>query len=102
MTFEFSTAGRILFGRGASRQIPPLVRGLGSRSLIVLGGSGRGREALCAGLEHDGVRPVVFPVRGEPSTHLVDEATLVARAEGCDFVIAQGGGSVIDAGKAVA
>ena len=39
---------------------------------------------------------------GEPTTHLVDEATRIARAEGCDLVIALGGGSVIDAGKAVA
>ena len=39
---------------------------------------------------------------GEPTVHLVDQATRVARAESCDLVIAQGGGSVIDAGKAVA
>ena len=32
----------------------------------------------------------------------MDEATRIARAEGCDLVIALGGGSVIDAGKAVA
>ena len=39
---------------------------------------------------------------GEPTTHLVDQATGIARAEGCDLVISVGGGSVIDAGKAVA
>jgi len=46
MTFEFATAGRILFGRGKSQQIPTLARDLGRRALVVLGGSGRGREAL--------------------------------------------------------
>src|SRR6516165_5295732 len=102
MTFEFATAGRILFGRGKSQQIPTLARDLGRRALVVLGGSGRGREALTEGLSDAGVRSVVFNVSGEPTTHLVDQATGIARTEGCDLVISVGGGSVIDAGKAVA
>jgi alcohol dehydrogenase class IV len=102
MTFEFATAGRILFGRGKSRQIPTLARELGRRGLVVLGGSDRGRQALMEGLSDAGVRPVVFNVSGEPSADLVDRATGIVRAEGCDLVIAVGGGSVIDAGKAVA
>jgi alcohol dehydrogenase class IV len=102
MTFEFATAGRILFGRGKSRQIPALARDLGRRALLVLGGSNRGRKVLVDGLSDAGVPPLVFNVSGEPTTHLVDEATGIARAEGCDLVISLGGGSVIDAGKAVA
>jgi alcohol dehydrogenase class IV len=103
MTFEFATAGRIVFGRGKSQQIAALTRDLGHRALVVLGASNRGREALTEGLTGAGVRPVVvFNVSGEPTTHLVDQATRIARAEGCDLVIALGGGSVIDAGKAVA
>jgi alcohol dehydrogenase class IV len=102
MTFEFATAGRILFGRGKSQQIPALARGLGRRALVVLGGSDRGRPVLTEGLADAGVPSVVFNVSGEPTTHLVDRATGIARAEGCDLVISAGGGSVIDAGKAVA
>ena len=102
MTFEFATAGRILFGRGRSEQIPALARELGAQALVVLGASGRGREALTEGLRSAGVGSVVYHVSGEPTTHLVDEATGIARARGCDLVIAQGGGSVLDAGKAVA
>jgi alcohol dehydrogenase class IV len=102
MTFEFATAGRILFGRGKSQQIPALARGLGRRALVVLGGSDRGRPALTQGLGDAGVPSVVFNVSGEPTTHLVDRATGIARAEGCDLVISAGGGSVIDVGKAVA
>ena len=64
MTFEFATAGRILFGRGTSRQVPALARELGRRALVVLGGSGRGREALTAGLGDADVRSVVFNVGG--------------------------------------
>lgn len=102
MNFEFATAGRIVFGRGESRQIPALARELGRRAFVVLGESGRGLEALAAGLDDAGVRPTFFLAGGEPTTDLVDRATAVARTEGCDLVIAQGGGSVIDAGKAVA
>ena len=102
MAFEFTTAGRILFGRGTSQQIPTLARDLGCRALVVLGGSSRGRKDLTDGLSAAGIRPVVYSVSEEPTTHLVDEATGIARAEGCDLVISAGGGSVIDAGKAVA
>lgn len=102
MTFEFATAGRIIFGRGKSEQVPALAREFGRRALVVLGGSDRGRQALTEGLSDAGIRPVVFNISGEPTTHLVDRATGIARAERCDLVISVGGGSVIDAGKAVA
>jgi alcohol dehydrogenase class IV len=102
MRFEFATAGRILFGCGTSQQIPALASNLGRRALVVLGRSDRGRGELTGGLQAAGVSSVVFHVSGEPTVHLVDEANRVARAEGCDLVIARGGGSVIDAGKAAA
>ena len=102
MTFEFATAHRVVFGRGKSKQIPAMAHEFGRAALVVLGASDRGREGLVAGLEAAGVRAVVVQVSGEPTTHLVDNLTRTARAEGCDLVIAQGGGSVIDAGKALA
>jgi alcohol dehydrogenase class IV len=45
---------------------------------------------------------VPFAVNGEPSVDLIRRGTAYARAEGCDLVIAIGGGSAIDAGKALA
>ncbi len=56
MTFEFATAGRILFGRGSFQKVPGLARGLGSTALLVLGRSGRGGAALTASLAEAGVR----------------------------------------------
>jgi len=44
----------------------------------------------------------LFPVRGEPTVDLARTAVAVARDEGVDLVVAVGGGSVIDLGKAVA
>ncbi|WP_169972935.1 iron-containing alcohol dehydrogenase [Tautonia rosea] len=102
MIFEFATAGRILFGLGKAAMLPSLASDLGQRALVVLGGAERGRDGLTAGLAEVGIASVVVAVSGEPTTHQVDEATQLARDERCDLVIAQGGGSVLDAGKAVA
>ena len=102
MKFEFATAGRILFGSGSSEQLPSLAQGLGGAALLLLGRSRRHGEALSARLATSGVRSLIFSVDSEPTTHLVDEAAAMARGQGCDLVIAVGGGSVIDTGKAVA
>ncbi len=66
---------------------------------------------MCTGAEperHDGLLEdlrvpfALFPVRGEPTVDLARTAVAVARDEGVDLVVAVGGGSVIDLGKAVA
>jgi alcohol dehydrogenase class IV len=102
MNFEFATTGRILFGAGTSRQLPTLAKSLGDTALLVMGRSGRGQESLAAGLAEAGVRAFSFHVDGEPTTALVDEAKDLAVDQRCDHVIAVGGGSAIDMGKAVA
>ena len=86
-SFEFATATRIVFGEGASRQIPAM----GARPLVVTGASGRHAPA--------GVR---FPISGEPTVDQVRDGVALARKTECDHVIAVGGGSAIDAGKAIA
>ncbi len=102
MTFEFATAQRILFGPGTSRQVPDLAAELGTRALVVVGATGRFGEEMMARLREKGISAVSVSVPGEPTTAMVEEAVGVARGEGCDLVIAIGGGSVLDAGKAVA
>ena len=102
MTFEFATAGRIVFGCRSSHQLPDLAQSLGGSALLVLGRSGRLGEQLTAQLDARGVRGTVFHAGEEPTIRLVSEATELARGQGCDLVIAIGGGSVIDTGKAVA
>lgn len=57
--------------------------------------------SLAGGLRAGGVGVVHFLVRGEPTTVTADEGARLALASGCDVVIGLGGGSVLDAAKAV-
>jgi alcohol dehydrogenase class IV len=102
MHFEFSTAGRIIFGQGALRDAGDIVQELGRRPLVLAGRTMERSETLVALLSHKGIRATMFAVPGEPEVELVRAATNVARTERCDSVIGFGGGSVLDAAKAVA
>jgi alcohol dehydrogenase class IV len=102
MRFEFATARRILFGTGSFSELPRLARETGRQAALVTGsGSGRSASAFDA-LADCGADPVVFNVSGEPTTERIAAIAREARSQGCDFVVALGGGSVIDAGKALA
>ena len=102
MKFEFSTAGRIVFGPGVSAQIPDLVAGLGQRAFLVLGGTPERFSHLIDQIAARGIAWRSFPVAGEPTTEIVQTAASLARDAAADVVVAIGGGSVLDTGKAVA
>lgn len=93
--FEFATAARIVFGAGTVRQAAEAARALGKRPLIVTGAT----EARAAALGLDGL---IQRVPTEPTATMIREAVAAAREAGADVVVAVGGGSVIDAGKAIA
>lgn len=101
MNFEFTAPTRILFGEGKLSEAGELAASLGSRALVVEGASGRAAP-LVELLRARGIETTALRVSGEPTTSLVECGVERARAERCDVVVALGGGSVIDAGKAVA
>lgn len=102
MRFEFATATRIIFGAGTLSGIGALARDLGSRALVVTGRAPARAEKLLALLRAVGVRTATFPVSGEPQIPMIERGTAFAKNEACDFVIGLGGGSVLDAAKAIA
>lgn len=102
MRFEFATAGRVLFGPGAVSEMGHVAASFGRRALVVTGAN-PGRAARLLAVLHDAsIGVVTFPVAEEPTLDLVAQGAAFARSESCDLVIAIGGGSAIDAGKAIA
>ena len=102
MRFEFATATRIIFGAGVWREVGPLARELAPRALAVTGANPRRAEPLLALLRQHGVCAITFPVSGEPELETVRQGVALARRENCGGVISFGGGSALDAGKAIA
>src|ERR1019366_5108189 len=95
--FEFATAARILFGEGPLRQAPAAAASMGRRALLVTGASPDRAASLFNAIQSAGVSTVSFSVPGEPTLSLIRSAP-----RDYDFVIAFGGGSVLDAAKALA
>ncbi len=106
MPVEFRTPQSIYYGSGSVSKVSDITQGLGKRALIVsdhvmaqLGHIDRVIEQLQAA----GIGCVSYlGVDTEPTDVHVTEALQVLRDEDCDVIIAIGGGSCIDAAKAVA
>jgi len=107
MAATFTTAGEIITGTGSVEQLGQVASCLGRRALLVTG-----RKALRAAgtterligiLAAGGVAVVPFEqVEPEPTVRTVDRARALLREADCDVVVAVGGGSAIDVGKAAA
>ncbi|MBN1461749.1 MAG: iron-containing alcohol dehydrogenase [Armatimonadetes bacterium] len=106
--FEFYLPTKLLFGPGSVAKLPETVSGLGRKALLVTYSDGSMRtagtldkvlglleEAQIAVVVDEGVDPT-------PGTAYVDRMAQVARAEGCSAVVGLGGGSAMDAAKAIA
>src|SRR5690242_1500027 len=102
MRFEFATAARIIFGLGSVREAAPATAAMGKRALVVTGASAGRAAPLIADFERAGVTCLPFAVAGEPTLELIRGGAVYARQEACESVAAIGGGSALDAGKALA
>jgi len=109
--FEFATAQRIVFGDGRAEELGHIAASLCGEDKKRRAFMVTGRRALTeAGvvdrlmrvLSESGFAVTTFPVPGEPTVSLVDRALEEAKAVTPSLVVALGGGSVLDTGKAVA
>src|SRR5688572_7429591 len=108
-SFEWSLHTNIKFGLGRFSKTQKYLKGYGKRALIVTSKSfakGGARaavlDALLAQLKNIGVEATIFSeVEPNPRTSTIDRAGNVAKETGSKFVIALGGGSVMDAAKCI-
>ncbi len=103
--FTFSGVPAIRFGAGEFRRLSAIIREMGDPILVVTGASSLERsgkwDALVKGLAQESIRFSRVTVKGEPSPDFVDQTVSRFRDRGIRVVLAVGGGSVVDAGKAV-
>jgi alcohol dehydrogenase len=99
---------KVVFGRGCVARLPEAVAGLGKKALMLTYGDGSMRSAgtldkVTDLLEQAGISVTVDEgVEPNPDSEYVDRMSRMARKEDYSFVIGLGGGSAIDAAKAVA
>jgi alcohol dehydrogenase class IV len=104
--FAFSGIPHTIFGIGSIKQLGKVIPDLTKKILLITGDESYRKTGI-----QEEIEPVLnaggfildrYPVNSEPSPELVDEITRSARPGEYELVIAVGGGSVMDAGKAVA
>ena len=106
--FSFYSPTKFVFGRGAEAQVGALVRAFGGTKVLLHFGGGSVKrngvyDAVVKSLEAARIGYVPLGgVQPNPRSGLVREGIALCRKEGVDFVLAVGGGSVIDSAKAIA
>ena len=104
--FIFSGTPRITFGAGSFSGLDKIVRSYGRNVLIVTGGSSlknSGKlDSLVMDLAKDKIKVYFYTVSGEPSPAVINRASSEFRKKPINVVVGIGGGSVLDAGKAIA
>ncbi|WP_243312453.1 iron-containing alcohol dehydrogenase family protein [Fundidesulfovibrio agrisoli] len=102
----FLSPPRIVYGPGSLSCLGGEAAKLGRKALVV---TGRGSSAKSGSLEKvrqallgGGLEVTVFAeVEPDPSVATVEKGVALARERGCDLIVALGGGSPLDAGKAI-
>ncbi len=105
MAFSVLPTPRIHFGTGTLLKLPALTAVYGRNLLLVTGRQTLRRSPAASGifdeLRRAGLEVTCLEVEREPSPELIDDAVALGRVKPFDVVVAIGGGSAVDAGKAI-
>jgi len=104
--FDFHNPVRLIFGSGKLAMVGNVTKQYGTKAFIVTSGSS-GRSGLLQKvidyIKSEGLECVVFDkITANPLTTMAHEGAALAKREKCDVVIGLGGGSAMDAAKAIA
>jgi len=107
MNLLYQMPTKVVMGEGCVRANAGLLAGMGSKALIVTGARSAkengSQDDVMAALTQNGQSCAVYDkVMSNPSISCAYEGAAFAKQQGCDFVIAIGGGSPMDAAKAMA
>ncbi len=103
--FQFARLPLVYFGSGKLYDLPGIIGRFGESVLLVTGEKSFFESAHAKSLlikfDKQSINYQHVPVKSEPSPELIDETVLRFGDKKIDAVISIGGGSVIDAGKAI-
>ena len=103
--FQFAKIPTIYFGNGKIALLPEIASAYGSRLVIVTGKKSflksKQSEILFDNLKKNSFPWRIVSISGEPTPEIIDNAINEIGDEKIDLIVAIGGGSVIDAGKAI-
>ncbi|MEZ8103936.1 MULTISPECIES: iron-containing alcohol dehydrogenase [Vibrio] len=100
--FQFMTSTRIIFGEGALQSSLSILNQFGYSVLLVTGQDPERSSPIIQYLKNQSMRYQHVAINGEPNITMVEETAVSGRKFQPDMVVAIGGGSVIDMGKALA
>lgn len=104
-SFSFAQSPNIIFGVGKISLLPNQVKQFGKKVLLITGSSSFTTSEylplLQQSFEENNITCYVYSISREPSPQVIDEAVSSFKENEIDVVVAIGGGSVLDAGKAI-
>lgn len=107
INFILNMPTKIIFGKGESTRTGEIVQEFGTKALLVTGKTSAKKTGSLGKIEQSmqqaGIQYIIYDqIEPNPRATTVDKGGQIAREEGCDVIVALGGGSTMDAAKAIA